>query len=118
MIFRTLFFLSIFIVLSVSFAFAADKSGAYSVLGEGTMSCGTLVQSVHNAENTDKVIIGSWVNGYLTAINQFKYKRINVAQGTDREARELWIYNYCQKNPLDNLATATSSLYAELLKKY
>ena len=104
--------LAIALVLSAP-VFATDSIGRFVTLGFGTKSCGVVVEA-YPKNGLGKLNHGVWVEGYLTAINELLYHDVNVAQGTDPSARDLWIYNYCQKNPLNTLGNAAYFLYLEL----
>ncbi len=94
--------------------FSADSQGKFITLGHGANSCGKVVQAY---QKDDFLFYGSWVNGYLTAINQFLYSGQDIMKGVDIAGRDLWIYNYCSKNPLNTLRDATTALYRELLTR-
>ena len=93
---------------------ARDKTGVYTVVGIGTTSCGTVVTQLKT--EIGKVVIGSWVSGYMTSVNNQVASRKDVTAGTDPEARILWINNHCMANPLNSLNQATLALLAELSK--
>ena len=95
---------------------ATDKSGKFTILSMGTKSCGETVADFKE-DGRGKLTNSIWVAGYLTAINEHVAKRSNIAAGTDPEAWNLWINNYCTANPLDSLSSATSALVAEMSKR-
>lgn len=96
--------------------FAADKNGRYAVLSFGTKSCGEVV--IDFKENgRGKITNSIWVAGYITAINERVANRSNIAAGTEPEAWNLWINNYCSANPLESLASSTNALIGELTKR-
>ena len=95
---------------------AADKAGKFTVLSMGTKSCGEVVADFKE-DSRGKLSNSIWVAGYLTAINERVASRSNIAAGTDPEAWNLWINNYCSANPLESLSSATSALVAELSKR-
>ncbi len=103
-------------LLVPSLANSADSNGAFTVLSLGTKSCGTVV-SDFNKGDWGKLTNSIWVAGYLTAINEHTFRGKNVAGSTDPDSWDLWIYNYCSQNPLDNLYKAASALYMELKSK-
>lgn len=104
------------LTLTLAHADAADKAGKYTVLSMGTKSCGEVVKNF-NEQGTPMQNNSIWVAGYLTAFNKHVSPTSNIAAGTDPEAWNLWIFNYCGKNPLDDLSDATSALVLELLRR-
>lgn len=103
-------------IAGVAPCFAAEKGG-FTVLGVGTKSCGTVVADFKEG-GIRKVINTAWVTGYLTAVNErVDNNRSNIAAGTNPDAWELWINNYCNANPLHDLHLATQTLVAELAKR-
>lgn len=101
------------IVILSAPAWAADPSGRFNVLSMGAKTCGEVVSDFQK-DGVGKLTNSVWVGGYLTAINSEVYSGFDVAKGTDPAARDLWIFNYCSKNPLDSLYRATDALVVEL----
>lgn len=95
---------------------ALDSKGNFTILSLGTKSCGEFVANF-NAGGQLKLNNSIWVAGYLTAVNEYVAKVSNIARGTDPEAWDLWIFNYCSAKPLESLGAATSALAAELKKR-
>jgi len=93
---------------------AADANGSYTVYGAGATTCGTVIKNSRNG--TIDVYESSWLNGYLTGINFMVDGLNDISGGVDNNGRALWIYNYCKKNPLNDLSNAASSLALELAK--
>jgi hypothetical protein len=57
----------------------------------------------------------SWLNGYITAYNQYvPLAKGDVATGTDANGLTGWIDNYCAAHPLDYVAQAATALITEL----
>ena len=111
------YFLYYFFTFCFAFpALAADKNGKYTNLSFGTKSCGEVVTDFKE-NSRGKFINSIWIAGYITAINERVANRSNIATGTEPEAWNLWINNYCSMNPLESLASSTSALVAELTKK-
>jgi len=82
----------------------------------GTKSCGEVVANFKE-DGLGKMNNSIWVAGYLTAINERVSTRSNVAAGTDPEAWNLWINNYCSASPLESLSSAAAALVVELSKR-
>lgn len=95
---------------------AANSQGNFRVLSLGTTSCGQVVADFEK-DDWGKLTNSIWVGGFLTAINSKVFKGENVAKGTDPAARDLWVYNYCKSNPLDDLYRATDALLSELTRR-
>jgi hypothetical protein len=59
---------------------------------------------------------GSWLLGYLSALNLWGVigERKDALKNTDAAAVYLWMDNYCRANPLQILATAAGILAREL----
>lgn len=89
--------------------------------GEGNASCGKYVESKN--DEIQRYIYLVWLNGYLTAFNQYQSNKLkifngshDVKRGLDLEALMLWLENYCRENPLDPYLKAIMMLRDELLK--
>jgi len=106
------------IVLLGSFALFTTVNNAYAsdqgwfVEGEGTRSCGQFIAAIGDTKpgksftfERDGVTYWSenqtflqFANGYITAMNAiYPDKQIRL----DPAAIELWLKNYCSKNPTD-----------------
>jgi hypothetical protein len=53
----------------------------------------------------------AWIQGYLFGVDSWNKKPIKLF---DRSAMQLWVYNYCQKKPLDVVANAALAFYKEI----
>lgn len=93
---------------------AADRNGSYSILGRGTVSCGTLLEAHERKDQYSVLFISEWVNGYLTAANRITPGVYDLTEGLDLAARSQWLLKYCRDNPLDKIAAATENLAREL----
>jgi hypothetical protein len=61
---------------------------------------------------------GSWVLGYLAALNLWGVLGKNDAlSNTDAEAIYAWLDHYCRAHPLDSIATAAGDLARELSRR-
>ena len=95
---------------------AAEKDGRYTILSMGTKSCGDVVADFKEG-GPGKLSNSIWIAGYLTAVNEHIATRSNIAAGTDAEAWNLWVNNYCSANPLETLASSATALFSELSKR-
>jgi hypothetical protein len=101
----------ILIVFAIAFS---SNSNALTTMG--SRSCGVWVKE-HNT-NIETVLTaadGAWLTGYLTgfAIGT----NIDILKGAEGESLILWITNYCNSNPLDNVGNAATSLALELKRR-
>jgi len=92
---------------------AADKSGAYTIRGPGTVSCGTWTQDRQSRGHL-AFQDSAWVSGYVTAVNNYLWRGKDIAAGIDASGLDAWVDNYCASHPLDSIANAAEALVAEL----
>jgi len=95
----------LFVVLVASFSgFSANAQ--YLTFGSGVMTCGQYIESRKN-NALEASLVGAWLAGYLT-----RYSRDNGidALSTDVPSMLQWIQNYCEENPLRNVAYAAARL--------
>jgi len=81
----------------------------YRSFGAGTESCGrwTMVKEARSQAN---VVFKQWINGYLTAYNGWVEFGSGNVEKTQPEGAWAWIDNYCQDNPLNDVAWAAAKL--------
>jgi len=56
-----------------------------------------------------------WLLGFVTGRNFADNENRGIH--TDKEFIPAWVYNYCQKNPLNNIVTASEALAREQEKR-
>ena len=91
----------------------SPRPATYSVWGVGVSSCGNWTDT-SPAANSTKFLMLSWLQGYLSAYNNYVDHGGNVAKGTDIPGIIAWMDNYCHAHPLDNVATASDALMQAL----
>ena len=92
---------------------AKDPEGHYTILSLGTKTCGQVVSDFKEG-HTSKIVNSVRLGGFLTAYNFYITGVRDISGNTDPAAWDLWINNYCEKNPLDHLANAAEALVDEL----
>jgi hypothetical protein len=97
-------------------ASAADNEGNFMVLSLGNQSCSKVV-AAYPTNGWDKLSFSVWLGGYFSAINEHVFRGSNIAADAEPPTRDLWVYNYCKKNPGDKLGKAASALYRDLLSR-
>jgi hypothetical protein len=83
---------------------------ATEVLGKGNGSCGSWIED-RRTRGIGEIANMSWVNGYLSAINN---ENGDATVGTDGYGLAGWIDQYCYAHQLDTLFRATNALVREL----
>jgi hypothetical protein len=113
---KTLLCISLMVsgALMGSQAVAADANGSYSVLGSS--SCGAFLKALAD-KSVQNVRDYAWIAGYMTAYNLLTPNTYKILGSSDLPSAELWIKNYCEKNPLDDMAGALEVLMIELYPK-
>jgi hypothetical protein len=99
--------------ISASAQARSDKTGHYTVLGNGNSSCGQWIAD--RKENGWLARMDeTWVQGFLTAYNLYDTGPDNVTKGIDSAGVNTWIDNYCAEHPLDSTESAAQALIVEL----
>jgi len=85
----------------------------YRVMGAGQKNCKVIL--VHKDVEQIKLIVVSWVQGYLSGLNL----SVNLDDNTltsDISDEKLWknILVKCYKNPLLNLTSVSESIFVEI----
>jgi hypothetical protein len=96
-----------------SFASAADKNGLFAIRGAGLLTCHTFVQE-REAASDAYVMIGGWLDGYVTAINELSLETFDVTPYESTELLTILINRHCKDNPTDILYAVTNNLLAKL----
>ena len=105
-----------FMLLLLQTACGEDDDGIYIVKGAGSTGCDRYVSDVES--NEYMFLLGfSWVQGYLTAYNNFVFDGQDLASGVDSVSVRRWLDNHCRDYPDDDLAGATNALVNALLKR-
>ena len=106
--------LSVAIVLAGMLLAGEAGADKYRVWGSGTVSCGTWI--THRGSNSFLADAEfSWVQGFITGLNaglpndSSNYGQVGAQ--LDPNAVEVWVDNYCQAHPLNDLADAATVLY-------
>ena len=64
-------------------------------------------------EDLEDTARGSWVLGYITAVNLFASGSSDVTQGREMKHIWAWIDVYCAEHPFDTIAVAAEALVSE-----
>jgi len=88
----------------------------YSVLGEGSLSCGQWIAQ-RRAAGPNVIPAAAWVLGYITAANMLRQSGPNFAAGVNGITLDYWMDNYCATNSLETVADAANALVNELRQR-
>lgn len=91
---------------------AHSTDNRYTILGAGGASCGKWI-----SDQAMRSFFESWLLGYLTAVNvDLASANVDgdVTGNVDSDGVYLWITNYCQTHPLDDISTAAIELVIDL----
>jgi hypothetical protein len=91
-------------------AAAADAKGAYSVVGAGAHSCAELASAPPEVGR----IVGVWVQGYATALNQALPDVKDVTKGRTDAELEQALRKVCNDNPNMLIADATREMVVKM----
>lgn len=108
---KTLLAAAAFALTFASAASAADAKGNYSVIGLGANTCAD-----YTSAPTEVVqVVGVWVQGYMTALNQALPDVQDVTGGrTDRQIGDA-LFAACRRDPNMLLADATREVALSLV---
>ena len=87
-------------------ASAADARGAYQAVGVGANSC---AQDLAAPRDVGQVV-GVWLSGYFTAMNQVLPNTTDVLAGRTDADLEQALVHACQKQPTQLLADAANQM--------
>ena len=106
----------VLVLLGPPLALGEDRDGIYIVKGAGSTTCDRYVSDVDGNERM--FLLGfSWVQGYLTAYNNFVFNGQDVSAGVDSATVRKWLNQHCRDNPGVDLAGAANALVNALLKE-
>ncbi len=94
-------------------AMAADQNGNYRIKGLGLEACVDYLQA-KNQNAPFYAFTRSWVNGYLSAYNQFRPQTYDIAGNANIQGLSGWLDQFCEANPSATLHTAVSNMVQAL----
>jgi hypothetical protein len=74
----------------------------------GTMSCGSLFNP------RLRFALQYFVIGYVSGVNVFPERELDILRGLDADAINLWIDSYCRGHPLERIDEAAKELIQSL----
>ncbi|HZX72458.1 MAG TPA: peptidoglycan-binding domain-containing protein [Rhodanobacter sp.] len=101
--------ISIVALAPVHGATAADQKGEYGIRGAGLVSCQTYNQE-REARSRAYDVIGGWIDGYITGINQYAGDTYDAAPFETTELYAALVSEYCKKQPETTVFAVVNSL--------
>ncbi|MGY5453488.1 peptidoglycan-binding domain-containing protein [Agarivorans sp. MS3-6] len=92
---------------------AADINGHFGVRGAGLVSC-NLYQAERKAKSTAYHVIAAWMDGYITASNQYALDVYDVASFESTELIASIVNEHCVKHPEAIVFSVVNSLIKQL----
>ena len=90
---------------------ASDAKGHYTVYGHGFDSCAKFLN--HDKED-NSLYYNIWVSGFMSAAGVYNDTQKSFGDVADSYGVKHLIREYCEKNPLDNLADAAENVAWEV----
>jgi hypothetical protein len=103
------------LLLIVPRAHAADGEGRFSIRGAGLLTCDIYVKE-REQHSEIYYMIGGWLDGYITALNQFAPDTYDITSFESTELLTYLIDDFCRKNPKDRLFSVVNSIFLKLKK--
>lgn len=97
------------IALSPLSASAADAEGRFAPRGIGPVSCTQFLQALEERQENVFFAAG-WLEGYLTAINQFLDDTFDIAPWQDTDTILNLVRNNCERNPDQRMFAIVNSM--------
>jgi len=110
---KTLLAAAAFTLTLTGAAAAADAQGNYAVIGLGARTCADYTAAPADVT----AIVGVWVQGYMTALNQALPEITDVTAGRNDAQISDALFSACRRDPNMLLADATREVALSLAGK-
>ena len=94
-------------------ATAADDKGQYAIRGASLITCGVFSQE-HAARGDLSKIVASWVDGYVTAINQTTPDTYELLSFESTELIMQVVDRHCRLHPNDRVFAVVNKLFEQI----
>jgi len=92
---------------------AADNDGKFSIRGAGLLKCSAYVAA--REERSDLYyLVGGWLDGYITARNQFLGDTFDATTYESSELLLLVMENHCRSHPEDGMFAVVNTLLGRI----
>ncbi len=93
---RTLMLIGL--LFAASPVFAADSTNRFALRGAGLASCEQFLKAMQERQE-NVLVAGSWLEGYITAVNQFSPDTFDIAPWQSTQALLGLVSRNCERNP-------------------
>jgi len=93
---------------------AADTSGDFAIRGVGRISCAELSDAVEKKDKQRLSFFGTWLEGYISAANQFSDNTFDVTPWQTTELLLALLGRACAQHPDQNFMGVVGRLIAEM----
>lgn len=93
--------------------YAADADGRFAIRGAGLLNCQNFIEE-RAKESPAYIMIGGWIDGYITGINQHLGDTYDITSFESSELIAQVLQNHCEDNPDDRLFTVLNSLFTKV----
>jgi len=100
-------------LLLVPGGFAADEKGQFAVRGAGLVTCSVYGQE-REAQSEAYLVIAAWMDGYITATNQYSPATYDSLSFETTELLAAVISEHCKKNPDERIFPVLKNLLEKL----
>lgn len=106
---KYIYFALIFSFFFVGNTMSADLNGNFSVKGAGRKSCSDFLEAKDSA-NSDYLLYGGWVEGYISSYNQFQPKNYDITPWQSTELLLIFLAEHCKTNPEARILSVVNGL--------
>lgn len=92
-------------------ASAGDKAGLYRAHGLALEKCATFVMARQSGQDP---IFGTWITGYITALNRASENTFDLYGPTDYNGVMNWLEAFCRANEAHSFGDAAEGLIVHL----
>lgn len=76
---------------------AADEEGRFALRGVGLATCDQFLQAIEERQE-NVLLAGGWLEGYLTAVNQFRSDTFDIAPWQNTDTLLTLLKHNCERN--------------------
>lgn len=101
-------------IVTGTVALAADKDGNFAIRGVGRISCAELTNALQNKDQQRLSFFGTWLEGYITAANQFSENTFDSTPWQTTELMLALLGRGCAQTPDKNFMGVVGRLIADM----